>query len=81
MKNILNFLYSLILLFVKDVLSLVKTQSRCDVYDILQIIAFGLMINSIYGVMKDINWSDFYITMTTSYAIMRLRKDIKEHKC
>lgn len=68
-------------MLIKDIYGLIKLQERCDIYDMLQIISFGLLINALYGVMKDLNGTDVYITLMTSYAIMRLRKDMKEHKC
>lgn len=71
----------LLVLFIGDIYSLVRGQERCDIYDMLQIISFGLLINALYGVMKSFNLGDLYIVIVTSYAIMRLRKDIKEHKC
>jgi len=77
MKKMFKFL----VLIGEDILSLINGQERCDVYDMLQIISFGLLINALYGAMKSINVSDLYIVIVTTYAIMRLRKDIKEHKC
>jgi hypothetical protein len=47
----------------------------------LQIIAFGLLINAIYGFMHNLNLIDLGITISSAYGIMMLRKDIKDKKC
>jgi hypothetical protein len=73
--------FRIIVLFLLDFVSLIKKQEECDIYDMLQVVAFGMLINALYGVMHSLNVGDLIITLMSSYGIMRFRKDIKDNKC
>ena len=74
-------IYKIAIAFILNFYYLLKRQEECDVYDMLQIIAFGLLINAIYGFMHNLNLIDLGITISSAYGIMMLRKDIKDKQC
>ncbi len=74
-------IYNIIIAFILNFYYLLKGEEECDIYDMLQIIAFGLLINALYGFMHNLNLVDLGIIAASTYGIMMLRKDIKDKKC
>lgn len=80
--NIIKKVIFLILYMIEDFFILIKNQEMCDLYEMYQIVLFGLLINASYGVMhNEINFSDIIIVVFSTYGIMRFRKDIKDNQC
>jgi len=71
----------LLFLFIKDIYETFKTENLYDSLEIIQIISFGLLVNGLYGFMKSINFYDGNILIFSTYAIIKIRKYIKDKKC
>ena len=71
----------LLLGFVKDFHKMMIELTSCEWLEIAQIIAFGMVVNGLYGFLKQPSFSDLYITILSLYAIMKARKTAKEKKC
>lgn len=74
-KKILNFL----LLIIKDVYITVTHLTKEDIFDIMEIISFGLVINSLYGLTSSLNLTDFMV-LSISLYIALISKQMKRNK-
>lgn len=75
-----NFL-RLLLGFIKDFHKLMVELSSCEWLQMIEIIAFGMIVNGLYGFLKQPSFSDLYIIILSLYAIIKSRKTAKEKKC
>jgi hypothetical protein len=54
--------------------------AKCDIFDIIEIIGFGLIINSLYGILKLNDMTDWYLLLLSLYGTLKA-KHFKEKKC
>jgi len=81
MQKIVFYVFKLPFIILKDIFKTFYNLTRNDAYDIIEIIGFGLIINSIYGVYKLWNISDFILLICSIYGTLKIKHKKKEMKC
>jgi len=54
---------------------------KCDFFDTMELIGFGLVINAMYGVFKDYDVKDFLFLLIVLYGTLKAKHFKKDHKC
>ena len=81
MIKILFYFFKIVFAILKDICSIFSNLTRCDTYDIIEIIGFGLTINSLYGVYKLADISDLILLVCSIYGTIKIKHKKKEMKC
>ena len=76
MKNIKQFLNFLVFLL-EDFLKTIKELTKKELLDIIDIIALGLVINSLSGLTHGFNLCDFVVLIISLYAALKARQGKK----
>ena len=65
----------------KDIYMTFIKLKKCDFFDIMELIGFGLVINAIYGFLKDYDAKDFLILIVVLYGTLKAKHFKKDYKC
>ena len=81
MRKIIKIIIDALFFFSKDIYETFAKLKKCDFFDIMELIGFGLVINSLYGFFKDYDTKDFFILATVLYNTLKIKHFKKDHKC
>lgn len=75
----IKLIFKILFLLAKDIYKTFTGLTMCDTLDIIELIGFGLIVNAIYGFMKEPNVLDFVYIIAIAYITLKAkkRKDIK----
>lgn len=66
--------YFSIISFFKDVFYTFSNLTKEDLLDIIEIVCFGLVINSLYGLANSLNLVDFTLFIISLYGALKSRQ-------
>ena len=64
----------------KDIYKIGKL-TKCDIFDIIKVVGFGLVINALYGIIKLHDFVDIYVLIVSIYGTLKAKHSKKEKKC
>ena len=77
----ISMIIKIILILFKDFYITITKLTNCDSFDIMEIIGFGLVINSLYGVFKLHDIFDMYLLIASLYGTLKIKHFKKENEC
>lgn len=76
-KLIIDFL----IFTIKAIYNIFAKLTKCDSYDIMEIIGFGLVVNSLYGLYKLKDLNDLFLLIFVLLGTIKIRHKKREEKC
>ena len=77
----ISIVLKLVLNLIKDFYITIIKLTKCDSLDIMEIIGFGLVVNSLYGVFKLHDIFDIYLLIASLYGSLKVKHFKKDSKC
>ena len=72
MKNI-KLLFSILLIAIEDIYKTIVKLTKKDLLDIIELVGFGLVINSIYGLTSSFNLKDLIVLLIALYIALKVK--------
>ena len=55
--------------------------TKCDTFDIMGTVGFGLVVNALYGIYKLHDIDDFFLLMFVLYGTLKVKNHKKDKGC
>ena len=72
MKNV-KLLFIILLIAIEDINKTIVKLTKKDLLDIIELVGFGLVINSLYGLTSSFNLKDLIVLLIALYIALKVK--------
>ena len=72
MKNV-KLLFIILLITIEDIYKTIVKLTKKDLLDIIELVGFGLVINSLYGLTSSFNLKDLIVLLIALYIALKVK--------
>ena len=72
MKNV-KLLFIILLIAIEDIYKTIVKLTKKDLLDIIELVGFGLVINSLYGLTSSFNLKDLIVLLIALYIALKVK--------